>query len=637
MNSKSPLHVFTFLSTVLFVCNTGYAASGRILAEVFTPAIDPGLSNVQFWALDTGPVIGANGDVAFTAQLANDAGGSSIDTSNDNSLWIGTQDSVLGTELRLAIQENDPAPGTDAGVVFGNMNNSLTQLIAGDNGTIMIETVVKGTGVTGANDRGLWLVDPDDSVTFLTREGFQFSILWSWSFVESVANGPFVALYAREQASGNDGIWRWSPVSGFELVALRLNPAPSAFPDCTYASFGRPVINRQGQIAFDANLTQEVVGASCPSTVFRWSGAGEPQAVVSSGDIVPNFPVGTEFGAFGLAGNNVDPKINDAGDIAFLNNVLIPGTAQLFARSSLWVAKSNGDLALAMVQNQLLPGSSTELLTSPGINRFALGSRGIVTLQATTDTFGEDVILSGVPTTNYIFTALDDFGSNGLKVIARVGEPEPGTGILFGNLNQSLMNGSGKLAFTMYAGAGVASAHWTGSNPTNLELIARIGDPIDFGGTPRTVASFSGTSLVTAGETGGTGNSDGLPSQFSNTAQVVFRAVFTDTNANAIVLYPQDPEPDSDTDGILDSLDNCIEQSNANQRDTNGDGFGNACDADVNNNGLVDPADFSLVKSLVGQTSADEDLNGNGLVDPADFSFTKANVGQPPGPSCCAP
>jgi hypothetical protein len=37
---------------------------------------------------------------------------------------------------------------------------------------------------------------------------------------------------------------------------------------------------------------------------------------------------------------------------------------------------------------------------------------------------------------------------------------------------------------------------------------------------------------------------------------------------------------DSDPDGIVDSDDDCIEIANADQRDSNADGIGNACDGD---------------------------------------------------------
>jgi hypothetical protein len=97
------------------------------------------------------------------------------------------------------------------------------------------------------------------------------------------------------------------------------------------------------------------------------------------------------------------------------------------------------------------------------------------------------------------------------------------------------------------------------------------------------------------------------------------------------------PPVDTDGDGVADNADNCKLVANANQRNTDGDNFGNICDPDFNQNGLVDPTDFSRLKSKLGTPSANEDLNGNGIVDPTDFSLLKTYLGKAPGPSGLQP
>lgn len=97
--------------------------------------------------------------------------------------------------------------------------------------------------------------------------------------------------------------------------------------------------------------------------------------------------------------------------------------------------------------------------------------------------------------------------------------------------------------------------------------------------------------------------------------------------------------PDTDGDGVADNLDNCKRVANANQRDTDGDGYGNICDADFNQNKVVDPTDLSKLKALLGKVSPNghEELNGNGIVDPTDLSIAKGYLGKMPGPSGVAP
>jgi hypothetical protein len=120
-----------------------------------------------------------------------------------------------------------------------------------------------------------------------------------------------------------------------------------------------------------------------------------------------------------------------------------------------------------------------------------------------------------------------------------------------------------------------------------------------------------------------------------------FATASLNTAGNTAFLFNLDDiitveSPDDDSDGILDVADTCILVANPVQRDTDSDGYGNMCDPDFNGNGIVDPSDFSLLKSRFGQPGfPDQDLNGNGIVDPSDFSLLKTMFGQPPGPSCC--
>lgn len=93
------------------------------------------------------------------------------------------------------------------------------------------------------------------------------------------------------------------------------------------------------------------------------------------------------------------------------------------------------------------------------------------------------------------------------------------------------------------------------------------------------------------------------------------------------------PEIDTDKDGIPDSQDNCVLVPNPKQEDSDGDGFGNACDADLNNDGMVDSLDLGLFKNKFGTQTANADFNGDGIVNALDLGLFKKLFNHPPGPS----
>ena len=93
---------------------------------------------------------------------------------------------------------------------------------------------------------------------------------------------------------------------------------------------------------------------------------------------------------------------------------------------------------------------------------------------------------------------------------------------------------------------------------------------------------------------------------------------------------------DTDTDGVNDSSDNCLLVANDSQLDADGDGFGNLCDADIDNDCAVNFLDYALISSAFQTTDEDADLNGDGVVNFSDvFLFTGLYL-NPPGPSALA-
>ncbi len=100
--------------------------------------------------------------------------------------------------------------------------------------------------------------------------------------------------------------------------------------------------------------------------------------------------------------------------------------------------------------------------------------------------------------------------------------------------------------------------------------------------------------------------------------------------------------PDTDGDGVLNTVDNCSLLPNPSQCDSDGDGYGNRCDGDFTGNGATNAQDTvvfrqQLGKPSVGPTYDRADLNCNGAVNAQDTALFRQLLGKPPGPSGLVP
>jgi hypothetical protein len=118
------------------------------------------------------------------------------------------------------------------------------------------------------------------------------------------------------------------------------------------------------------------------------------------------------------------------------------------------------------------------------------------------------------------------------------------------------------------------------------------------------------------------------------------RTIFTLIAAAALVGLPvvafAGAAPDTDLDGVVDPLDNCTLAPNASQTDGDGDGCGNRCDGDFNNDGTVAIADFGIWSGGFGGADPNLDIDPeppDGTVSIGDFGYWSTLFGGSPGPS----
>jgi hypothetical protein len=176
--------------------------------------------------------------------------------------------------------------------------------------------------------------------------------------------------------------------------------------------------------------------------------------------------------------------------------------------------------------------------------------------------------------------------------------------------------------------------HFTVAAPTPVRLTGALG-PAGSGGTwSRVMLAQGAVSIFNTDFSHTFPYTTELQPGADYTLQVeVHGAAFFDATTESSAEAVLSVRSDSDLDGLFDDADNCTLVANPDQRDTNGDGYGNACDPDLNDDGTVDFVDLGLFKSVFFTTDADADLDGDGVVNFIDIGIAKGWFFLPPGPS----
>ncbi|MDJ0786473.1 MAG: Calx-beta domain-containing protein [Myxococcota bacterium] len=172
----------------------------------------------------------------------------------------------------------------------------------------------------------------------------------------------------------------------------------------------------------------------------------------------------------------------------------------------------------------------------------------------------------------------------------------------------------------------------------------------------------SGGVLIPAGSTNATIEVQIVGDELVETNESLFVDLISATNA--VIVDPtglgtivDDDCTDSDLDGVCDVNDNCVLIPNPDQQNLDGAAdddaskpglqiYGDDCDLDIDNDGLVSASDFflgfrpCLLDSNAFSYCGVFDADGNGTIAPADFFAAggfRTSFGAPPGPGLDGP
>jgi hypothetical protein len=144
--------------------------------------------------------------------------------------------------------------------------------------------------------------------------------------------------------------------------------------------------------------------------------------------------------------------------------------------------------------------------------------------------------------------------------------------------------------------------------------------PYNDNGSVRIVITPSGSSTAvfssSVGQVGSGGGTPWTAWQYTFSSSGTYRIEVQSTNVNdcgvnSYVGIDIAQVVDADGDGVPDSSDNCPAVANAGQANNDGDGQGDACDADDDNDGVGDGGDNCHFTSNPGQANNDGDAQGD--------------------------
>jgi hypothetical protein len=205
------------------------------------------------------------GHVAYAAALE----GPGVDA-NDFGIW-----STAGANGRLLVAANQPAPDLPSGYTYEAIACCLTADRAGN---FAVGGVLTGPGIHAGNDEAVWYQRAGSTPKLLFRQGDQAPDMPAGVVFGDVPNPSPITfrdmslsdsgqmafgggLVGSGISSANDfALFVGEPSTGFEIVAREGGLAPDLTANSRFTTLSTPIVNRAGQVAFEAGVNNSFLG-----------------------------------------------------------------------------------------------------------------------------------------------------------------------------------------------------------------------------------------------------------------------------------------------------------------------------------------------------------------------------------------
>jgi parallel beta-helix repeat protein len=303
------------------------------------------------------------------------------------------------------------------------------------------------------------------------------------------------------------------------------------------------------------------------------------------------------------------------GTIMLLNNVIRNNTANYFAGAYLYTIQGS-----IIIANNIVTGNKATVTDGGGIYAYIIGENGLIQ------------IINNTLTGNKAYY-------NGGGIYLRMNEDSAVTeiynNIIRGNTASAgediYIYGSGGSVNAFFNNIGMVDGQFRYSG-SNINIDPEFIDDgyWDDNGTPSYDMDdiwYEGDYHLNTGSVSIDAGINTAPSLPFVDLDGEVRPFDGDGDATAIADMGADEYTDTDRDGIADYGDNCYVTFNPEQQDTDIDGYGNACDCDLDNNGFVGSNDYTIFgqawwsDASSQNWNADADFDSNGFIGPNDFTI----------------